>query len=136
MEEKATPPPPPLPLKVTPDEVSGRCTVMGPAAARVGEPCEGWSGYGREAAESVRAHKNQETFAETHGLCAHVCSSQEDTESCWDKKSEHGGKKCPKECVVGVCSLALWLALPHPAAPNSCSLIKVSLFWFGTFVLL
>lgn len=40
MEEKATPPPPPLPLKVTPDEVPGRCTVMGPAAARVGEPCE------------------------------------------------------------------------------------------------
>lgn len=68
MEEKATRPPPPLPLKVTPDEVSGRCTVMGPAAARVGEPCEGWAGYGREAAESVRAHKKRRRLQRPMGF--------------------------------------------------------------------
>lgn len=132
MEEKAASPPP-LPLKVTPGEVSGRCTVMGPAAARVGEPCEGRSGYGREVEESVRADKKKRRrLQRPMGFVHMFVQVRKILKAAGTKKSEHGGKKCPKECVVDICSLALWLALPHPAAPNSCSLV----FWFGTSVLL
>lgn len=47
MEEKRAFPSP-LPLKVTPNEVSGRCMVMGLAVAQVGKPFEGWFVAGRK----------------------------------------------------------------------------------------
>lgn len=110
--------------------------VMGPAAAKVGEPCEGWSIAGRKKKAKCQRWQKRGGLLQRPTGFMDVFVQARKTPKAAGTKSEHGGKNCPRNmwwifalqpCVL-LCltqqlrAPALWIKFPcSPLALLFCS---------------